>query len=174
MSRGNIKSDGASKSLLFLLSRNVLFVLPQSWGRETYGARILGKLKRSPYHCRGPCCWMIDSLQHATGLSLRMHQGLRKVQYWCRRYPVLRKSLDPILSGLTNPEDALYSVFCNPMELENLSLTFFRNFPSLSLAFSPHLNLILGENGAGKTNLLEAIFFCAPASLSTPTRRGRT
>ena len=54
------------------------------------------------------------------------------------------------------------------MELENLSLTFFRNFSSLSLAFSPHLNLILGENGAGKTNLLEAIFFCAPASPSTP------
>ncbi|MBR0144063.1 MAG: DNA replication/repair protein RecF [Clostridia bacterium] len=39
-------------------------------------------------------------------------------------------------------------------ELEN-----FRNFTSLSCAFSPSVNVITGENAQGKTNLIEAIFY---------------
>jgi DNA replication and repair protein RecF len=33
----------------------------------------------------------------------------------------------------------------------------FRNHAELSLTFSPHVNIITGKNGAGKTNILEAI-----------------
>jgi DNA replication and repair protein RecF len=44
-----------------------------------------------------------------------------------------------------------------PMRLAHLSLTDFRNYETLEIAFSPGHHLFLGENGAGKTNLLEAI-----------------
>lgn len=41
--------------------------------------------------------------------------------------------------------------------LKELHLTNFRNFENLSVTFEPHVNVIVGENGIGKTNLLEAI-----------------
>jgi DNA replication and repair protein RecF len=41
--------------------------------------------------------------------------------------------------------------------LESLFIENFRNLRTLQLRFSPQLNLILGDNGQGKTNLLEAI-----------------
>lgn len=44
--------------------------------------------------------------------------------------------------------------------LLRLSLRDFRNFQSADLVPHPDLNLFLGSNGAGKTNLLEAIFLC--------------
>ncbi|MCI0450494.1 MAG: DNA replication and repair protein RecF [Chlorobi bacterium] len=43
------------------------------------------------------------------------------------------------------------------MLLENLRLHNFKNYKSSSLTFSPNLNFIFGENGNGKTNLLESI-----------------
>lgn len=43
------------------------------------------------------------------------------------------------------------------MRLDRLQLKDFRNIAEASLAFSPGLNLILGPNGQGKSNLLEAI-----------------
>ena len=42
------------------------------------------------------------------------------------------------------------------MKLEKLRLFDFRNYASLDLALDPGVNLILGENAQGKTNLLEA------------------
>jgi len=45
------------------------------------------------------------------------------------------------------------------MHLETLELFNFRNYFQLKVKFDPKINLILGENGSGKTNLLEAIFF---------------
>lgn len=39
----------------------------------------------------------------------------------------------------------------------NLELTNFRNIEHAHLDFSPHFNLIVGDNGHGKTNLLEAV-----------------
>ena len=45
------------------------------------------------------------------------------------------------------------------MHLETLELFNFRNYSHLQVKFDPQVNLILGENGSGKTNLLEAIFF---------------
>ena len=45
------------------------------------------------------------------------------------------------------------------MNLKKLSLQDFRNYASVSLEFDPGVNLILGQNAQGKTNLLEAIGF---------------
>ena len=43
------------------------------------------------------------------------------------------------------------------MRLGNISIRDFRNYETLSLAFSPEVNLIVGDNAQGKTNLIEAI-----------------
>jgi DNA replication and repair protein RecF len=45
------------------------------------------------------------------------------------------------------------------MRLTRLSLTNFRNIREASLAFGPGVNLVLGANGQGKTNLVEAVYF---------------
>lgn len=41
--------------------------------------------------------------------------------------------------------------------MRTLELTDFRNYEAASVEFHPGLNLVLGDNGQGKTNLLEAI-----------------
>lgn len=45
------------------------------------------------------------------------------------------------------------------MFVEELRVSHFKNFTSLHLVFSSHLNVLTGENGAGKTNLLDAIHY---------------
>jgi DNA replication and repair protein RecF len=42
--------------------------------------------------------------------------------------------------------------------IKKLRLERFRNFKRLDLSFSPGINQIIGENGIGKTNILEAIY----------------
>ena len=44
------------------------------------------------------------------------------------------------------------------MKITNLKLLNFRNYETLDLNFSPTINLIYGENGMGKTNIVEAIY----------------
>lgn len=62
--------------------------------------------------------------------------------------------------------------------LKQLTLTDFRNYPRLSLDLSGQHVVITGENGAGKTNLLEAVSFLSPgrgmrrAVLSDVSRAG--
>ena len=45
------------------------------------------------------------------------------------------------------------------MRLNDLKLHNFRNYEELSLSFDPGVNLIVGNNAQGKTNLLEAISY---------------
>lgn len=45
------------------------------------------------------------------------------------------------------------------MYLEKLHLTNFKSYKGESFRFSPRINCIVGENGSGKTNLLDAIYF---------------
>ena len=45
------------------------------------------------------------------------------------------------------------------MKLNNLKLHNFRNYESLNLDFEPGVNLIVGNNAQGKTNLLEAVMY---------------
>lgn len=45
------------------------------------------------------------------------------------------------------------------MHLAKLKLTQFKNYAGGELIFSPRLNCFVGANGAGKTNLLEAVYY---------------
>lgn len=50
-------------------------------------------------------------------------------------------------------------MIAHSVEVEN-----FRNYASLNLSFQPGVNVLFGENGQGKTNILEAIYLCTCAS----------
>ena len=62
--------------------------------------------------------------------------------------------------------------------LSRLVLTDFRNHAALTLAPGPGFVILTGENGAGKTNVLEAVSLLSPgrglrgASLAEMARRG--
>lgn len=45
------------------------------------------------------------------------------------------------------------------MYLQNLSLVNFKNYEQVELEFSPKINCFVGNNGIGKTNLLDAIYY---------------
>lgn len=44
------------------------------------------------------------------------------------------------------------------MILKRIEMTNFRNYNHISLSLHPHMNIIYGENGQGKSNLLESIY----------------
>lgn len=46
------------------------------------------------------------------------------------------------------------------MKVDWLSLLDYRSYPSLDWHPDPGVNLLIGGNGAGKTNLLEAVSRC--------------
>ena len=56
------------------------------------------------------------------------------------------------------------------MKLEKLRLFDFRNYASLDLEMDPGMNLILGENAQGKTNLLEAVCYLSTGRSFRTTR----
>src|SRR5690606_25454433 len=49
-----------------------------------------------------------------------------------------------------------------PMALDRITLSHFRNHAASRLDGSARVNLLVGENGAGKTNVLEALSLLAP------------
>ena len=51
--------------------------------------------------------------------------------------------------------------------ISRLKLTDFRNYAAASLVFDSRHVVLTGENGAGKTNLMEAISFLSPRSFPT-------
>lgn len=54
------------------------------------------------------------------------------------------------------------------MTLDNIDIVNFKNIASASLTFSPGVNCLLGNNGMGKSNLLEAIhFLCMARAMSS-------
>ena len=57
------------------------------------------------------------------------------------------------------------------MKLSRLRLYDFRNYKQLQLELDPGVNLILGENAQGKTNLLELYPTCQPAAASAQRKR---
>ncbi|EGO65068.1 DNA replication/repair protein RecF [Acetonema longum] len=47
------------------------------------------------------------------------------------------------------------------MRIQTLTLRDFRNYSHLEIAFSPSINIMIGENAQGKTNILEAVYLGA-------------
>lgn len=47
------------------------------------------------------------------------------------------------------------------MIVEEIKLINYRNYKELQLKFHPKLNILIGENAQGKTNILEALYLCA-------------
>ena len=47
------------------------------------------------------------------------------------------------------------------MYLQHLSLTYFRNYARLEVDLPARVNVLQGDNGEGKTNLLEAVYYLA-------------
>ena len=45
------------------------------------------------------------------------------------------------------------------MKIDKLKLINFRNYSKLDIDFNPYLNIIIGNNAQGKTNILEAIYY---------------
>ncbi len=68
-------------------------------------------------------------------------------------FPVLAKQLMPRIIALPLPQTfiALY--------LQRIKLVHFKNYREQELSLNPHLNCLVGANGMGKTNLLDAIYY---------------
>ncbi len=61
--------------------------------------------------------------------------------------------------GLTAAKLRNIALYATSMYLEKLSLTNFKNYEDIRYAFGRQVNVIVGRNGSGKTNLLDAIYF---------------
>ena len=46
------------------------------------------------------------------------------------------------------------------MKIQSLSIKNFRNYKNLSVKFDDKVNVFIGKNAQGKTNLLESIYYC--------------
>lgn len=58
------------------------------------------------------------------------------------------------------------------MQIDQLILTNFKNYEKERFSFSPHFNCLVGRNGMGKTNLLDAIYYlCMGKSYFIPNDR---
>ena len=59
------------------------------------------------------------------------------------------------------------------MRLDAITLEHFRNYAHQSVTFDPSVNVIVGENAQGKTNLLEPPSTSPAPSRPAPARRRR-
>ena len=53
----------------------------------------------------------------------------------------------------------MYQQVYEPMRLKHITVNNFKNIAEASLDFSPSINCLLGNNGMGKSNLLDAIYY---------------
>ena len=81
----------------------------------------------------------------------------RKVTYWSmeRSAPCVARNCIPV----TTSASTAIPMSLRSMHLSDIFLRDFRNYRELNLAFDEGVNLIVGENAQGKTNLLEAIAY---------------
>lgn len=56
------------------------------------------------------------------------------------------------------------------MYIKNIMLSNYRNYENLSLELSKNVNVFIGDNAQGKTNVLEAIYYCAFAKSHRTSR----
>ncbi|WP_244834161.1 DNA replication/repair protein RecF [Clostridium sp. BJN0001] len=56
------------------------------------------------------------------------------------------------------------------MYIKNIMLLNYRNYQKLQLEFSRNVNVFIGDNAQGKTNILEAVYFCAFAKSHRTSR----
>ena len=47
------------------------------------------------------------------------------------------------------------------MYIKSIELRNFRNYDNQLITFGPNINVLIGKNAQGKTNILEGIFMCA-------------
>ena len=47
------------------------------------------------------------------------------------------------------------------MKINKINLSNFRNYSSVTISFTNHMNIFVGDNAQGKTNILEAIVLLA-------------
>ena len=46
------------------------------------------------------------------------------------------------------------------MYIKSIELMNFRNYENLAMDFHPEKNILYGDNAQGKTNILEALYYC--------------
>ena len=66
---------------------------------------------------------------------------------------------EPISVGSPGEAAAFVYPFQNRMFLRQLSILNYKNIRDASLGFSSKINCFIGDNGEGKTNLLDAVYF---------------
>ena len=47
------------------------------------------------------------------------------------------------------------------MYIKNINLINYRNYENLKIELGKNVNVFIGDNAQGKTNILEAIYYCA-------------
>ena len=47
------------------------------------------------------------------------------------------------------------------MFIKRLQMLNYRNYNVLDISLGPHVNVFMGDNAQGKTNILEGIYYCA-------------
>ena len=67
--------------------------------------------------------------------------------------------------------DFLY--FC-PMHLKKIALLNFKNISQEELALCPGINCLVGDNGAGKTNVVDAVYYLSMCKSSLPMTDGQS
>ncbi|MFI3321754.1 MAG: DNA replication/repair protein RecF [Rikenellaceae bacterium] len=60
------------------------------------------------------------------------------------------------------------------MKLEKITALNYKNLESISLQFSPRINILVGENGSGKTNIVDTIHYLSICKSLTGSTDGQT